>query len=220
MLKKLLLVLSIVVLLSACGKNESNVKGMQVTLENLAEVAEKVKQDQSITKEEVDLLNSSINYYAPLKDSLKNKTVGDLITAERTRQNDVSRETLSNNLNRIEFTNSVAVAFDSMEKVQEAGKDILVATYRFQNTAKTDIKLLKGFLDFFNQQGVIVKRYEIIIDKDIPAGKILTVRYPYGYDDNNERDKAIVANWKDYPRVWKPTLAEFKNGKKLAMKQN
>lgn len=220
MLKKLLLVLSIVVLLSACGKNESKVKGMQVTLENLAEVAEKVKQDQSITKEEVDLLNSSINYYAPLKDSLKNKTVGDLITAERTRQNDVSRETLSNNLNRIEFNSSIAVAFDNMEKVQEAGKDILVATYRFQNTAKTDIKLLKGFLDFFNQQGVIVKRYEIIIDKDIPAGKILTVRYPYGYDDNNERDKAIVANWKDYPRVWKPTLAEFKNGKKLAMKQN
>lgn len=220
MLKKLLLVLSIVVLLSACGKNDSNVKGMQVTLENLAEVAEKVKQDQSITKEEVDLLNSSINYYAPLKDSLKNKTVGDLITSERTRQNDVSRETLSNNLNRIEFTSSVAVAFDNMEKVQEAGKDMLVATYRFQNTAKTDIKLLKGFLDFFNQQGVIVKRYEIIIDKDIPAGKILTVRYPYGYDDNNERDKAIVANWKDYPRVWKPTLAEFKNGKKLAMKQN
>lgn len=220
MLKKLLLVLSIVVLLSACGKNDSNVKGMQVTLENLAEVAEKVKQDQSITKEEVDLLNSSINYYAPLKDSLKNKTVGDLITAERTRQNDVSRETLSNNLNRIEFNSSIAVAFDNMEKVQEAGKDMLVATYRFQNTAKTDIKLLKGFLDFFNQQGVIVKRYEIIIDKDIPAGKILTVRYPYGYDDNNERDKAIVANWKDYPRVWKPTLAEFKNGKKLAMKQN
>lgn len=220
MLKKLLLVLSIVVLISACGKNDSNVKGMQVTLENLAEVAEKVKQDQSITKEEVDLLNSSINYYAPLKDSLKNKTVGDLITSERTRQNDVSRETLSNNLNRIEFTSSVAVAFDNMEKVQEAGKDMLVATYRFQNTAKTDIKLLKGFLDFFNQQGVIVKRYEIIIDKDIPAGSILTVRYPYGYDDNNERDKAIVANWKDYPRVWKPTLAEFKNGKKLAMKQN
>ncbi len=220
MLKKLLLVLSIVILVSSCSKNESNVKSIQVTLENLAEVAEKVKNDQSITKEEVDLLNTSISYYAPLKDSLKNKTVGDLISTERTRQNEIARESLSNNLNRIEFTGSVAVAFDNMEKVQEAGKDMLVATYRFQNTSKSDIKLLKGFLDFFNQQGVIVKRYEIIIDKDIPAGKILTVRYPYGYDENNERDRLIVSNWKDYPRVWKPTLAEFKNGKKLAMKQN
>jgi len=220
MLKKLLLVLSIVILVSSCSKNESNVKSIQVTLENLAEVAEKVKNDQSITKEEVDLLNTSISYYAPLKDSLKNKTVGDLISTERTRQNEIARESLSINLNRIEFTGSVAVAFDNMEKVQEAGKDMLVATYRFQNTSKSDIKLLKGFLDFFNQQGVIVKRYEIIIDKDIPAGKILTVRYPYGYDENNERDRLIVSNWKDYPRVWKPTLAEFKNGKKLAMKQN
>lgn len=218
-LKFILLTLTIMsFVLSSCDKTPAVYK-IEIKPDNLVSISDQMKADAKISREDMDTYVRELSYLASFKDSLKNKTVGDIITSGKARQQNATLESVISTSNRLEIANSLGFYFDNFEFVKENGLDINVANYKLQNTSVKSIKALKGFLDFYNQQGTLVKRYTIEINQEIPVGKVLSVKYPYGYDEKNERDRLVRNEYTKYNRVWKPVSVEFKDGKKLQMLQ-
>lgn len=205
-------------LITSCDRTPSVYK-IEVKPDNLVYIAEQFRLDPKVSKENMDSYVRELNYLVTLKDSLKNKTVGDLINSGNVRQLNSSIESVVSTSNRIEIANSLGFYFDKFEFANENGQDINVAIYKLQNTSTKAIKAIKGYLDFYNGQGTLVKRYSIDISQEIPVGKLLSVKYPYGFDENNERDKLVRSDYTKFNRVWKPLMVEFKDGKKLQLLQ-
>jgi hypothetical protein len=218
-MKKLLLIIVSIAMLASCGK-ESKLLKEELKPDNIADLSKRIAEDEKFSKEDLDIFLSGFSYFSSLKDSLKGKTVGDIITLERARQLRNSKEAVIQSMTRVEIMNSLIVGIDSLERAKEAGQEIIIFNFKFQNVSIRDFKNVKGFIDLFNEQGILIKRYIVEMNNIVPTGKMVSLRYPFAFDVNSERDRLVADNWQKYTKIWKPTLVEFTDGKKLTLNQN
>ncbi len=91
-----------------------------------------------------------------------------------------------------------------------------VIVFKVTNLADNNIKNLQGYLNIFNQQNKIIKKFPINIKKELEAHQSYTLTTPpYHHDDQNENDKELRIEGNVLKPAWQPILVEFQNGKKL-----
>ena len=207
------------ILLFSCGKRDSSILKEQIKSDNLVDLVTRMKADKDVSVEEIGYFNNVLNQFAAAKDSLNNKTVEELINKERERIREASFANVLENAARNEINYTLAFSLQSMTPYDTNGQQFNILNYNFQNLYDKDVVAIQGFCEIYDQAGTIVKRFVIDIKKVIPVGRMLTQPYPYPHDPKNERDSFLRANFKALRIVWRPTLVEFTNGKKLTMTQ-
>lgn len=222
-MKKIFLLLTIatVIFMSACNteKGQSEILNEKVTLENLPKLAAKARKDNKLTKDELSYFITGINYIQGSKDTLLNKTVGQIIDIEEKRQMDVIYSRLDENSNRVAINLALSFGISDFRALDTNGRKYNIFTYQLANLSNKNLVAVKGMVEFLNPQSALVKRFLIDINREIPVGKTLTQPYPYEHLDSNQRDMLVRSQIKTLRPVWKPTLVKFADGTELKLKQ-
>lgn len=215
----LLIVFSFVfVSFNACSYQKSNSKVLKDTIkvDNLSQIAEKIKEDKTISDDEIELFSTGLARLSVHRDSILGKTVGDVIEKQRQYQRDANFKSLEGNAIYIEMMLNHAFKFFAINPQDADTVKINNVIVDIQNrSADKTIKSIKGALDFYNQQNQLVKRYNIEIENAIKPGEALRFTSPYPFDPNNQRDVIMREQYQTLSPLWQPIEIEFEDGKKL-----
>lgn len=203
--------------LISCQKSENDPSFYKekINTKSLSNIGEIITNTENMSTEDLRLLNSAINYYSPVKDSLNGKTIGELITSQREREKQNAMNQLKATSFNVASSQALKFNISKFEPIdQEGGKPLNVPTYQFMNVSDKTIKKIEGFLNVYNGNQ-LVKRYTVEVEKDIPAEKTLNQPYPYEHKTDNQRDVVVRENFNKLRKVWIPTLIEFEDGTTL-----
>jgi len=187
--------------------------------ENLTEIVKKVKDDKVISKEDIDLFANGLARLSLMKDSVVLKTVGQVIESQKEFQKRVSLQGLDRSAVRAEMAFSHSFKFLNMKFFDTDTAKSNILFFRFSNLSDQDIENIQGYINIFNPQNQIVKKFPVNMKRVIPANEGLDIQTPpYKHDDKNPNDM-LVRTGKNLRVVWQPVTVEFKNGKKLLLPQ-
>ena len=213
-IKMVSLIFALCLIVISCAKQDgSNSPVMKVVVDkhNLKTIVDQIKQDPSITKEEIELFNAGTIRLIQSKDNFLGKTVGEIIESQR---NHARNEYLK----YMESTVTTAMLALNMDfnykglQVEDGGKVPLnVLVFDIANTSDKAIKSIEGSLRFHNNANVLVKQYNIRLDKELKPSEKVTAFNKFTHEINNQRDQ-IIRNATDLRASWTPTKIVYSDG--------
>ncbi len=201
---------------SGCSKDEfSNSPVMQekVTLQNLGDITQKVKNEPNLTKEEIELFANGLIRLAPTKDSLVGKSVIDVIKGQKEFIRNQSVLFFERTASRVDLAINHNFHYVGFQPRDDDKQSIDILVFEITNTSDKEIKNLQGMLQFYTQDNQLLKNYNIKFDKALKPGEMQRMGNPFLHDDKNERDRAIRSST-NLKAIWNPTLIEFADGTK------
>lgn len=209
-----LLLTSLVI--SACTKGEfSNSTTMQeqITLHNLGDISQKVKNEPSFTKEEIELFANGLVRLAANKDSVVGKTVLDIIKSQKQFVRSRSLSFCENTISRVDLALNHKFHYVGFQPRDEGKQSVDVIVFEITNTSDKDIREVEGALQFYTQNNQLVKVYNLKFNKPLKPGETQRFGNPFTHNPESQRDQVIRSS-KDLKAVWNPTLIEFADGTK------
>jgi hypothetical protein len=212
-----MIVFGFALLLTSCDPKGTKLANEKVTEKNLIEIATKLKEDKSTTKEELDLFNSGLARLGGSKDSLVNKTVGQIIEAQKEFTRNNSANSLISISNKYEINNALQI--NILQKLM-VNQDTIVADgveLAIKNNSDKEINEIKGEIQIFNAKNELVKVRPVQWKNfKVEAGKQITHREFWPHIKDNPNDQ-YLRNEKNLIGVWVPETITFADGKKMSV---
>lgn len=215
MFKKIVLT-SVLVLffLTACTKQEyssSNVMSEKITLHNLKDIAQKIKAEPAMTKEEIELFTNGLIRLGINKDSVVGKTVLDIIKSQKEFVMKQTKAFCETTASRVDVAINHKFAYVGYQALEQNGQQINAIIFEITNLSDKDIRSVRGQLNFYTPDNQLLKVYNLITDRPIKPGELQRFVSPFTHDKNNQRDE-IFRNSKDLRAIWVPMMIEFVDG--------
>ncbi|TAL71133.1 MAG: hypothetical protein EPN82_00525 [Bacteroidetes bacterium] len=205
-------------IISCSGNKKSTLLDEVITRDNLITITDKLKNDKDITSDELELFSNGLSRLGISVDSIVGEKVGDIIEKQREFKKEYILKMLGAQTANLQIHLNLVFKYIG---VQKADSDTLLTNIlHFQMTNKSDktIKHVEGELEFYDMNNQIVKRFPIMISYNLEKGKESRFTDSYKHDPSNPRDTIIRSKYVRLQALWKPTLLEFTNGKKLTVK--
>ncbi|OGU11932.1 MAG: hypothetical protein A2X61_13495 [Ignavibacteria bacterium GWB2_35_12] len=212
------LILTVLFLFSCSSEKKSDMLDEVITGDNLISITEKLKTDKDVTSEELELYSNGLARSGISVDSIIGKKVGDIIEKQRNFKKEYILDMLSTQTSNLQIHMNLGFKYIG---VQKADNDTLLSNilhFEMKNKSNSTIKKVEGELEFYDLNNQIVKRFPIRVNYNIEKGKDLKFTDSYQHVPSNPRDTIIRSKFVRLQALWKPTLLEFADGKKLVVK--
>jgi hypothetical protein len=203
----------------SCSNRESKLKEEVVTSSNISDIANQIKNDKNMSNDDIDLFTQGISRLGAIKDSLNNKTVGQVIENQKEYERNLKTVALMSTASRLEMVYSLGITFTkklmySQDTVNADGVELMI-----KNNSGKAIQGVKGQIRIFNTQNQLIKvRYVEWNDFNLEPGKSVMKREFWNHDPNNQYDNYVREN-RDLTAIWVPESITFSDGKKLSITQ-
>lgn len=188
----------------------SNYLNEKITSENLIQLSEKLVADNSITVADIDYVNSYLGNFGIYRDSILGKTLGEIITSQKSKDLKNKKIFLSQLSKKTAINHTFAIVLDSITAFDEVGKKpVSLFYYQMANIGNKDLKQVEGFIEFHDAQGTLIKKFGVNMQYNLKAGNTVSQRFPYDFDGNNPRDIYVRENYKNSVIVWVPQKVTF-----------
>lgn len=204
-----------------CSRNQSSpILDEILTKDNLVDIAEKMKDDPNISKEDIDHFITGMARFQ--KDSLTNQTVVGVIQKDIDAQRLGSAQSGITAATRMQILVNHGFYFGGTQKAEADGKKFLVAVFDFENKSNKTVTNFQGLIKYFNNQNQLVKVHTVDISKEFAPGERKKISNPYPYNENNERDNILWNAGQSLRVVWEPKVLKFDDDSILSLlpKQN
>ncbi len=220
-MRKSVLYLSIVVvasLLFACGGSEnSKFLDEKFSRENVLEIYRNLETENALSPQEIALLNDGLNALGARPDTLIGMTPREVIEYQRELVKRKNFKILKITSNRVAMSMYYSVKFLGVKAMIDTIRKIKVNTigYQFYNKGENAIKKVKGWLQFYNKKGQIVKQFLLDNSAPILPKDSLTLYKSFKYEEGSLRDSLIRFNWTSMIAKWEPIELQFPDGRTL-----
>lgn len=211
-------VIAISFLIVSCEqKAESPILKEKFEMNNLPELVEKIKSDNNLTIEEIDLFNGALQSNATRLDSIDGKTIGEIINTYKTNLKKLSVNKFLNTT----IAMSVASRYvgwlpDSTNKTDIDAYKILLG-----NRSKKEMKRIFGRLTFFTNKKQIMGVFDINLLVKLPAGEQRLVLAKVTKNTQNKNVARIRQILETQPNTlyaqWQVLEVEFADGKLISI---
>lgn len=212
----LILIIAVSIVLVSCSK-DSALKNEVYNSANLADLIEKISNDKSFKKEDVEMLSAGIARYGNTPDSINGKKIGDIIDGQTAflRENSVS------GLINTGITTSLGFKYLGWQLQGEGATKSNVFGFILQNRTKSDFKRVVGLMKFVNENNVLIRGFRINVTQPIKSGVASQFSSSFAIDAKNDNDSKLVellsTKAPNLYVTWQPELIEFADGKKIAV---
>jgi len=218
-LRNLTIVLLVAILsLSSCVEKEySNSKVLQekISLHNLTDIIQKVKSDNQITKEEIEYFTNGMLRLSSNKDSVVGKSVAEIIKKQREYVHNQSLTFFERTISRVNLGINHKFNYIGLQ-VRDADNQMTdVIVYEITNTSDKEIKNVKGLLQFYSQENLLIKQYNLNFELNLQPNETKRSGNPFVHDKDNPRDNTI-RNSTNLKAIWNPEEIEFTDGTRKA----
>lgn len=223
LISKTLALLIAVSIFVSCGNQtpKSQYLDEKVTKDNLYTLAQKISDENKMSREDIQLLTGAINRLGLNADSIVGKSIGELIAI----QNDFIRQQefkqMVSILAKAEIIANHTIKYIGLKPLDTLGNSYDYIIFDITNNSTKSIKELTGQFRFLDANGNIIKAYPIELSKIMTSPSELKSKetrrfvYPFFHDKNNQRDE-IVRNTKGLQVVWFPSVMEYTDNTKIS----
>lgn len=212
--KELLFLLSLCFAFVSCDNNNQVIElNTKITPENITNIVEKISANKDFDTEKIDLIINYFNNYSSYRDSLIGKTLNEIIESELKKER-INKNIIINQLSKnIAFNNTFAIVLDTIKAYDEEKKiPINLFIYSMKNMGNKTIKSVNGFIEFYDGQNNLIKKYGVEFNYKLLSGKTVSQQFPYDHDPNNPRDIYIRTSYKSTVIIWKPIKLVYEDG--------
>lgn len=223
LISKTLFIFALISIITACGdqKPKSQFLDEKVTKDNLYSLAQKISEENKMSREDIQLLTGAVNRLGLNVDSIVGKSIGELIKVqdEFIRQQEFKQ--MVSILAKAEIIANHTIKYIGLKPLDTLGNSYDYLVFDVTNNSEKSIKELTGQFRFLDANGTIIKAYPIELSKIITSPAELKPKetrrfvYPFFHDKNNQRDE-IVRNTKGLQVVWFPTVMEYTDKTKIS----
>jgi hypothetical protein len=212
-----ILVTAIVIFFTACSGGDSDFKGELISVNNLSEIAKNIKEEGKMSVEEIELFTKGIVRMGASKDSVVGKTVEQVIDAQRDYQKEIDMRALMTSCIIAEMNFNQGFKFLGLKPEDSDTSRMNTLFFELKNKSDKDMINMQGFLEFYDQQNQIIKRFPISMKAVLKSGQKETYEQSYNHDSTNSRDLTLRNKEATLQIIWRPTLIEYADGKKLML---
>ena len=207
---------SLILAFVACEK--SGIKNEKITLDNLSELADKAKDDDNLSKDEIASLINCLTRFSGMKDSVVGKTIGQILDKEMENNKANNFKLLKQTAIRSEMSMNYNLKYLGLAPVLDSisKQPLNVIYFELTNNSIKDIKAITGLLQLINQQNQLIKQFPVTYKDAIMAGKTIKFYQAYTHNEKDSRDNMIRTD-KNLIYLWNPESIEFTDGKKLTL---
>ncbi len=222
LISKTLVLFAVVSILASCGNQnpKSQYSEEKITKDNLYSLAQKISDENKMSREDIQLLTGAINRLGLNADTIIGKSIGELIAM----QNDFIRQQefkqMVSILAKAEIIANHTIKYIGIKPLDTLGNSYDYIIFDITNNSAKSIKELTGQFRFLDANGTIIKAYPIELSKIMTSPSELKTKetrrfvYPFFHDKNNQRDE-IVRNTKGLQVVWFPSEMEYTDKTKI-----
>ncbi len=222
-ISKTLLLFATVTILVSCGnqKPQSQYVEEKVTKDNLYSLAQKIADENKMSREDIQLLTGAVNRLGLNADSIVGKSIGQLIAMQEEFIRQQEFKQMTSILAKAEIIANHTIKYVGLKPLDTLGNSYDYLIFDITNNSAKSIKELTGQFRFLDANGTIIKAYPIELSKIMTAPSELKSKetrrfvYPFFHDKNNQRDE-IVRNTKGLQVVWFPTVMEYTDKTKIS----
>lgn len=226
-LKLSIVLISIAVLFSACNGSQPKSKLLTETItpDNLEELGAKLKEDSTFTSEDIEYFSLGLTRLTQNNDSLKGKTIGDVIDMQRKFMREQRGLQLQRTMTRVELALNHKFQFKGIRPLDQENAALNIIGFTLKNESDKDIANMQGVLQFYNPQQQLVKQFNLITKQiqqrvngsssNIGAGQEVVFNAPFDHNNDSRRDNIIRNNWQQLTMVWQPVMIEYADGSKV-----
>ncbi len=215
MFKKLSLLAIIVVfagIFNSCddSKTDSQYAEEKITKNNLYSLAQKLTEENKLSREDIQLFTGAINRLGLNADSIVGKTVAELISAQDEFAKQQEFKQMTSILAKAEIIVNHSIKYIGMKPLDTLEKSYDYLVFEITNKSDKEIANLMGQFRFLDANNNLIKAYPIELKQIIPANTTLKANetrrlvYPFFHDKNNQRDEIVRAG-NGLQVVWFPT---------------
>lgn len=223
LISKTLVLFAVVSILASCGNQnpKSQYSEEKISKDNLYSLAQKISDENKMSREDIQLLTGVINRLGLNADTIIGKSIGELIAM----QNDFIRQQefkqMVSILAKAEIIANHTIKYIGIKPLDTLGNSYDYIIFDITNNSAKSIKELTGQFRFLDANGTIIKAYPIELSKIMTSPSELKTKetrrfvYPFFHDKNNQRDE-IVRNTKGLQVVWFPSVMEYTDKTKIS----
>jgi hypothetical protein len=210
----------VLVFASSCMKSpESKYNNEVITASNISELAGKIKEENVMSKDDIDAFTSGLIRLSNNKDSLINKKVVQIIELQKEFLQKQAFNNLTTTAAQIEM--NLAMTMKSFQKFKYE-KDTINADgidFMILNNSDKDINAISGEIRFFNERnqtlGIRPVKYD---NMSLKAGQQIKQQELWPHLQDNPLHVAF-REAKTFYAIWVPESIVFAGGKKLTTQQ-
>lgn len=218
-MNKLLLFFIISFILFSCsGEKKSALLDEVITKNNLISIYERLKSDKDISIEELEMFSNGLSSYNFSIDSVLGKKVWDIIEKQRANKRDYILKILNTQSANFQIHMNLGFKYLGVQKADSDNVQTNILHYELSNKSDKPIKKIEGDLEFYDLNNQIVKRFPVVVTYNLDKDKTARFTEAYKHEQGNPRDTIIRSKYVRLQALWKPTLLEFADGKKLTVK--
>ncbi len=215
--------ITFVLISSSCSQqhNEpSKSASLKFTKDNFVEVVNKIKNDPTISRDDLTLLTNGIARIGTDLDSLDGKTVGSIIEMQKEY---LRKSALTQMLNTSMNINH-GFGLVGWEPVTQDGKQFDIFKYAIQNKSNKTLQIIEGLLKFYTNNNQLIRIYPIKVDKSISIDSTQQFESTFAYDSTNRSAlmlrKLMTGKSGNAIPVWQPTYIEFEDGSVISIEDD
>ena len=211
-----IILLSLLIFPVGCSKKQSKLLNEPINVENIVDLAAKIKDENVMPREDLDMLTAGLARLSDSKDSINGKTIGQIIEMQKEFYHKSSIAGLVSNANRIQMNNSIGIKFTQKLMIDNDTTQADGVEFVLTNTSGKDILSIKGAIRIINNQNQLVKVRPVVYENiNFKAGAQSKQREFWAHDNNNQFDVAM-RNTKELTALWVAESITFADGKKLS----
>lgn len=214
-LSMLIFIIAILMTTSCMKSQDSKFKNEVITAGNISDIVQKIKDENTLGKEDVELLTTGMIRLSATKDSLIGKKVSQVIQSQREYLYNSSMSGLLTSANQIEMNLDLSVTFTQKLKAENDSVNADGIEFILKNNTDKDITSITGEIRLISGQnqllGVRPVNYDNVLLK---AGTEAKQQEVWPHDVNNPAHKAL-RDEKNLVPIWVPQTITFAGGKKL-----
>ena len=211
-------IISYFIFTSGCSQQqESKLMKEIIKDDNLVELTEKIREDKSFSKENIDYFIAGIERLGFVKDSIVGKSVGQIIESQRNLVRDGSISNLKITATRQEMNFKMQMRFTQKLKVEQDTLNLNGIEFFVKNLSNKDITAISGKIRIVNALNQIVRIIEINYPNILlKSGQEAQQREFWNYEENNKYDIAF-RNTQNLIAYWLPESITFSDGQKMSI---
>ncbi|MDC1068136.1 hypothetical protein OAQ99_03135 [Candidatus Kapabacteria bacterium] len=185
--KLLLVSISLVLMSFACGEKKSPLLSKKIVVNNLVELAENVKKDNNMSREDISFLFNAIDKVPA--EELEGKLVSEIIASEKSKTSNTLKNNLIFKANQRLLSQAISYGIPKENAIANVSKDDKIVQHRVAlnivNNREKDIKSFSGLvLITWSENGKNYTAQQPVTYNDLKSGE--TKRFTQGIVPNRE----------------------------------
>lgn len=185
--------------------------------DNFVEIINKIKEDPTMTREQLTLFTNGIARMGTQTDSLVGKTVGEIIQLQK----DYLRRSALTSMLSTSMNIHHGFGLLGWEPVEQEGKQFDVFKYAIQNKSDKNLEVVEGLLKFYTNNNQLIRIYPIRVEQSIGVDSTQQFESTFRYDSTNKsanmlRRLMTSETGRAIP-IWQPTLIKLGDGSSISL---